>query len=382
MDISKRKRAENELRKLSQAIEQNPVPVFITNAEGIINYTNPKFTEVTGYSSDDALGKNPRILKSGITSNQIYTDLWQTITSGKIWQGELINKKKNGELFWVNKSVSPILDSQGQITNFVSIAEDITQKKMNQAELIKAKEKAEEGDRLKSAFLANISHEVRTPMNGILGFAELLKTPDLSTDEQHEFIDVIEKSSLRMLNIINDLMDMSKIEAGETTLRIRKTDVNKMLQEIHLFFIPEVNQKNIHFDYHCPVSEKEPDLETDSTKLKQILTNLIRNALKFTSEGAITFGYIKKDSTLEFYVSDTGTGIEQEQKDLIFERFMQGSLGHTRKYEGAGLGLAISKAYVELLGGSIWLESELNKGSTFRFELPILPNKQLNNMNN
>jgi len=302
---------------------------------------------------------------------QFYTDLWTTILSGKIWHGELINKRKSGELFWISKSISPITDTEGRITHFVSIGEEITEKKRIEAELIRAKEKAEESDRLKSAFLANISHEIRTPMNGIMGFAELLKEPDLSPENQHEFIGVIEQSGQRMLNIINDLIDISKIEAGETILRIRETNVNKMLHELHLFFMPDVNQKNIYFDYHCDLSDDESIIETDVTKLNQILTNLIKNAIKFTDNGSIKFGYKYKDNMLEFYVTDTGPGIPSEQKDLIFERFRQGTHSLNKIHEGAGLGLAISKAYIELLGGSIWIESEIGKGSTFKFDMPI-----------
>ncbi len=371
LDITNRKLAENELRKLSRAIEQNPVSVVITNSDGIIEYVNPKFTEMTGYLSAEAIGKNPRILKSGKMNPQIYTDLWSTIISGKIWQGELINRKKSGEFYWVFKSISPIFDDKNQITNFVAIAEDITAKKKIEAELIQAKEKAQESDRLKSAFLANISHEIRTPMNGIMGFAELLKEPDLSPENQHEFIGVIEQSGHRMLNIINDLIDISKIEAGETTLRIREVNVNRMLHDLHLFFMPEVNQKSIYLDYHCDLSDLESIIETDLTKLNQILMNLIKNAIKFTEKGSINFGYYQVDSTLEFYITDTGPGIHSEQKNLIFERFRQGTQSHNKIHEGAGLGLAISKAYVELLGGSIWIESEFGKGSTFRFDTPI-----------
>jgi PAS domain S-box-containing protein len=369
-DITNRKLAEKELHKLSRAIEQNPVSVVITDSKGTIEYVNPKFTTMTGYEASEAIGKNPRILKSGKMDPKVYQELWKAICSGKVWSGELINKNKSGNLYWANKSISPIVDGQGNITHFVAIAEDITEKKKNEAELIKAKEKAEESDRLKSAFLANISHEIRTPMNGILGFAELLKEPDLSYENQKEFLEVIEKSGYRMLNIINDLIDISKIEAGETTLRIKKTNINKMLRELHLFFMHEGGRKNIHMDFYCELADEESFIETDGIKLNQVLTNLIKNALKFTDEGSIRFGYSVKKSMVEFYVSDTGPGIPPDQKDLIFERFRQSSLNLTRKYEGAGLGLAISKAYVEILGGSIWIESELGKGSTFFFELP------------
>lgn len=370
-DVTKRKRAENELRKLSRAIEQNPVSVVITDSKGNIEYTNPRFTEITGFEPHESIGQNPRILKSGKMSPEYYTNMWETISSGKVWKGEFINKSKTGRLYWASKSISPIIDEKGEITHFVAIGEDISMKKDIENELIKAKEKAEESDRLKSIFLANISHEIRTPMNGILGFAELLKEPDLAPDNQKEYLEVIESSGLRMLNIINDLMDISKIEAGETILRFRKTNVNKMIHELQLFFMLEGGRKNINIDAHCPLPEDECIIETDSTKLNQVLTNLIKNAVKFTERGAISFGYRLKDTKLEFYVSDTGPGIPPDQRELIFERFRQSTLNHlSRKYEGAGLGLAISKAYVGLLGGSIWIESELGKGSTFFFDLP------------
>ena len=370
-DITFKKQAEKELRKISQAIKQSPVSIVITNANGIIEYTNPKFTEVTEFEASEALGKNPRILKSDMMTPEFYTEFWATISSGKIWTGEVINKTKSGRLYWASKSVSPIFDEKGKITHYVAVCEDISEKKKTENELIKAKEKAEESDRLKSSFLANISHEIRTPMNGILGFAELLKEPDLAPENQKEFLNMIEKSGLRMLNIINDLIDISKIEAGETTLRIKKTSINKMLRELHLFFMRESNQKNINLDYHCDLPEEESFIETDSTKLSQVLTNLIKNAVKFTEEGSVVFGYKQKNSMFEFFVADSGPGIPPEQMDLIFERFRQSTLNLTRKYEGAGLGLAISKAYVELLGGTIWIESELGKGSTFFFNMPL-----------
>lgn len=370
-DITLKKQAEKELRKISQAITQSPVSIVITNANGIIEYTNPKFTEVTEFEASEAIGKNPRMLKSNMMPPEFYTEFWDTISSGKIWTGELINKTKSGRLYWASKSVSPIFDERGKITHYVAVCEDISEKKKTENELIKAKEKAEESDRLKSSFLANISHEIRTPMNGILGFAELLKEPDLTPDNQKEFLNMIEKSGLRMLNIINDLIDISKIEAGETTLRIKKTSINKMLRELHLFFIRESSQKNINLDYHCDLPEEESYIETDSTKLSQVLTNLIKNAIKFTEEGSVVFGYKQKNTMFEFFVADSGPGIPPEQKDLIFERFRQSTLNLTRKYEGAGLGLAISKAYVELLGGTIGIESELGKGSTFYFTLPF-----------
>jgi len=369
--INEIKLAESKIVKLSRAVESSPVSIFITNDAGIIEYTNPWFTKITHYNEDEAIGKSMKFLESDKTNGEVYRNLWQTITSGEIWKGEYLNVNKSGEYYWLSKSISPITDGNGKITNYVSIAEDITEKKKTEAELIAAKEKAEESDRLKSLFLANISHEIRTPMNGILGFAELLKEPELSTENQLEYLNVIESSGQRMLNLINDLVNISKIEAGEMSIRIRPVDINALLREVHLFFLPEANKKDIQLNYLCELQDENFRTETDSMKLNQILTNLVKNAIKFTKAGNVEFGYKKVGSKLEFYVSDTGPGIPEEYKEQIFERFKQSSLNLTRNYEGAGLGLAISKAYVEMLGGTIRVESEPGKGSRFIFNLPV-----------
>ena len=331
-------------------------------------------TTITGYTPEEFVEKKT------ISFNQLilpeYRDSiwknWQEIVAGKqVFESEYPIKTASGEIKWLWERGRGVFDENGELQFLEGYIEDITESKKDKTELIKAKEKAEESDRLKSAFLANISHEIRTPMNGILGFAELLKEPDLAPQNQIEFINVIETSGQRMLNIINDLIDISKIESGETTLRIKKTNVLNMLQELYLFFTPEVNQKDIKIDFLCDLDPEDSNIETDSQKLNQIMTNLIKNAVKFTGKGSISFGCQKQNSKLKFFVTDTGPGIPTDQKNIIFERFRQGNMHLTRKYEGAGLGLAISKAYVELLGGTIHLESEPGKGSTFWFELPL-----------
>jgi PAS domain S-box-containing protein len=238
-------------------------------------------------------------------------------------------------------------------------------------ELKISKEHAEESDHLKSAFLANMSHEIRTPMNGILGFADLLKEPGLTGEEQKKYISIIEKSGARMLNIINDIVSISKIESGQMEITISETNIKDQIEFIYTFFKPEVERKGIQISIKNALLEKET-INTDREKLYAILTNLVKNAIKFTREGSIEIGYEPKGKYLEFFVKDTGEGIGQEQKEIIFERFRQGSELLTRNYEGAGLGLSISKAYVEMLGGKIWVDSELGKGSTFYFTIPSL----------
>ncbi len=372
-NITERKLAEEELKKLSVAVQQSPAVVVITDPDGNIEYANPTFTEHTGYTLEEARGQNPRILQSGMMPKEIYENLWKTILSGKVWYGEFHNKKKNGELYWEEAVVSAIRNEKGIITNFVAVKEDITEKKKLWEELVAAKEKAEESDRLKSAFLANISHEIRTPMNGILGFSELLKEPHLSGEEQQEYIALIQQSGERMLNLINDLIDISRIEAGETLLQVSETHINKQLQDLHAFFRLQTEKKGLMLVCRPGLPDTKDTIETDETKLIQVMTNLIQNALKFTHEGQIEFGYRKNQDMLEFYVSDTGIGIPAEQKDNVFDRFRQLDNSLTRNHEGSGLGLCISKAYIEMLGGSIWVESGSDKGSKFVFTLPYNP---------
>ena len=244
------------------------------------------------------------------------------------------------------------------------------EKEKRAVELIIAKEKAEESDKLKSAFLANMSHEIRTPMNGILGFSDLLKLPGLTGLQQQEYISIIEKSGNRMLNIINDIVDISKIEAGLMIVNNKDSNINKKIEFIYIFFKPQVEEKGMQFFFKNALPTKEATISTDSEKVYSILTNLVKNAIKYTKEGTIEFGYIKKDEALEFYVKDTGIGIPKDRQSAIFERFVQADITDKMARQGAGLGLSISKAYVEMLGGSIWVESEEGIGSTFYFTLP------------
>jgi len=236
--------------------------------------------------------------------------------------------------------------------------------------LVFAKEKAEESDRLKSAFLANMSHEIRTPMNGILGFADLLDQPMLSEEERRKYVGIIQKSGERMLNLINDLIDISKVEAGQMKLVNTDLNINRQIEHIYAFFKPEVEKKKIQLLYNNQLTEEEAIIKTDKEKINAILTNLVKNAIKYSDKGSIEIGYEKKDNNLEFYVKDTGIGIMGAQLDAIFDRFVQADISDTRAYQGAGLGLTITKAYVEILGGKIWVKSVVNKGSTFYFTIP------------
>jgi PAS domain S-box-containing protein len=283
----------------------------------------------------------------------------------------------------------PLKNTAGRVHRIIVISRDITDNRMLQTQLInqneklkslnldliKSKEKAEESDKLKSAFLANMSHEIRTPMNGILGFSELLKAPDLTGNQQQEYIDVIEKSGKRMLNIINDIIDISKIEAGLMKMDLSETNVNEQIEYIFTFFRPEMDAKGLGFAFRNSLAAKEALIKTDREKLYAILGNLVKNAIKYTEKGSIEFGYTCEGTSpeitaLKFYVKDTGIGIPKNRIDAIFERFIQASVPDKIVRQGAGLGLTIAKSYVEMMGGRIWVESEEGVGSTFYFTLP------------
>ena len=245
------------------------------------------------------------------------------------------------------------------------------EKEKRAAELIIAKEHAEESDRLKSAFLANISHEIRTPMNGLLGFSQLLKEPGLTDKEQKEYLRCIDISGARMINIITDIVNISKIETAQMDVSMSETNINEQIEKIYSFFKSEVEGKGIQLLVKTALLSKESIIKTDKAKIYSILSNLVSNAIKYTSAGIIEFGYTRKGKYLEFFVKDSGIGIPKEKQELVFDPFRQVSESHSRKYEGAGLGLSISKAYVELLGGKIWVKSEFGKGSIFYFTIPF-----------
>ena len=368
------RRAEEKAIRLFRAVEQSSVSVVITNKEGDIEYVNPFFTKLTNYGSEEVIGKNTRVLKSGYHPKAYYNELWNTILTGKDWEGEIFNKKKNGDLYWEKVVISPIVDGEGIITNFVAIKEDITERIKMIEELVAAKEKAEESDKLKSAFLANMSHEIRTPMNGILGFASLLKKPELAGERQQEYISYIEQSGERMLSIINDIVCISKIESGTMDIHLTEMNVNNQLEFVYNSMELEAKGKDLTLSCSCSLTDKEAVIITDSEKFYGILTNLIKNAIKYTHKGTIEFGYnlntANEVSMLEFFIKDTGIGIHKDRQQAIFERFIQADMEDEMVRQGAGLGLAIAKAYVEMLEGKIWVESEPKYGSTFFFTIP------------
>jgi hypothetical protein len=371
IDVTYRRKAEKQLKLLSKAIEQSPVNVVITNKKGVIEYVNPNFTEVTGYTSEEAIGKNPRILQSGKQSKEFYKELWNTILAGENWIGEFCNKKKNGDLYDESAIISPIFNTDGEISHFVEVKSDITEKKKMVEDLIKARDQAQESDELKTAFLNNISHEIRTPFNGILGFLSMLQYDDVSASDRDEYIGIINKSADRLMSTINDIVEISQIQTGQVKMIESEIIVRKLCNELVELFQSEAEIQGLNFVLRNDLPETIESITTDRFKLFAILSNLIGNAIKFTKAGLIEVSICRKGDKLEFAVSDTGIGIPEDKRSAIFERFMQADISSTRKFEGAGLGLTISKAYSEMLGGELSVHSQMGIGSVFCLTLPF-----------
>ncbi len=369
-DITDRKSAEKQLKMLNRAVEQSPVSVMITNREGNLVYVNPMFTEITGYTYEEVIGKNPNILQSRAYPENYFKELWDTILSGKVWRGEFLNKKKNGELYWEKSVITSIVNSKGEISSFIAVQEDISVMKKLEQDLIAAKEKAEESDALKTAFLHNISHEIRTPINAIVGFSEFLADNNLDDEKRGKFVSIIVESSNQLLGIINDVMSMATIEAGQEQLVEKDICINSVFGHLHQQYQHKAQHKSLDFQIFTSLNDEQATMLVDDNKLSQVLSCLINNAIKFTQEGFVSVGYTLKDNFIEFYVKDSGIGISPDLHDKIFHRFRQADNSHTRKYGGSGLGLAIADAYIKLMGGEIWLNSEHGKGSEFYFTIP------------
>jgi PAS domain S-box-containing protein len=498
IDTTERKQAEIALKRLSLAVEQSANIVVITDPHGLIQYVNPRFCEVTGYSPEDAIGQTPRILKSGCHPPELYTDLWQTITSGQPWRGELLNKTKDGTEFWEQATITPLLDDTGTIINFVAIKEiiterkeaerqmvllnfaldtiheaafmadkdarfyyvnqeasratgysreelltmgigdidtdfsldgwpalwqqliaqrsmtfegshrgksgnlypvevtanylefngqgynlglvrDITERKKIGAALQEAKQRAESANRAKTEFLANMSHELRTPMHGIISMAHLLRSTELNA-EQQDCLDGMELSAKGLLALISDILDISKVEAGKLELEYADFSLRQTLQEVITSQSYSIRQKGLQLFTDLP--EDLPDaLQGDALRIKQILLNLLGNAIKFSEQGSISIAVkpVSRDGNtilLRLSVSDTGIGMSAAAMERIFAPFEQADSSTTRRYGGTGLGLSICRRLVELMGGRIWAESKEGVGSSFYVELPFLLQKQ------
>lgn len=513
-DITERKQAQESLRKLSLAVEQSPSMVMITDRYGVIEYVNPKFTEVTGFTAEEALGQTPALLKSDLTSPATYQEMWQTITTGQEWYGDLQNRKKNGEIYWERETISPLVGDDGTIEHYVALKDDITKRKAVEEDLQvfqrfaetsgqgfgittldgeityvnhtlcqmmkersveavcghdfsryysaetstyfqqeimpllrennqwtgelplltatgetiptlenlfvirdeqgkarffgnvitditlqkkteqilqEAKNQAEQANQSKSEFLANMSHEIRSPLNAVTGMTYLLQKTPLTTRQQ-DYLNIILSSSSTLLGVINDILDFSKIEAGRLEIEQTRFFLEDVFKNLSSLESLRASQKELEIVFS--IDKNIPQAVVgDPLRLGQILINLTSNAIKFTEQGQIVVSVVPVSLSggrikLCFSVQDTGIGIEQNKAAQLFEPFTQADGSTTRQYGGTGLGLAICKQLVELMGGSIGVESEIGHGSRFYFdiefaraddegEMPLLPSPDL-----
>ena len=492
VDVTEIKKSEEQIKIISKGIDTSPASIVITDVSGDIQFVNPKFVEVTGYTKEEAFGENPRVLKSGYHNAKFYDEMWGAISNGDSWRGEIQNKRKNGDLYWEYAIISPIHNDKGHITHYIAIKEDVTRRKEIEKKLLKnekhfktlyntapdgifeidnegviincniefansvrvnkskligtkasgyienkklfarlftqlkakgfiesevvqengdgtktivwrkvtsvydkdgnftgaiaynreiteikeaerqlteAKDKAEESDRLKSAFLSNMSHEIRTPLNAIIGFSELISRQNIQGIERSKYSEYIKHNSKVLLNLINDIIDVSKIEANQIKVVEAAVHMNNMFTELHQIFTEENKKSNKNVDMKLIITDENIIIKSDEYRIRQIITNLVVNAIKFTEKGTITYGYYIKDDNLYLFVKDTGQGINSEFSSKIFDRFIKINKNNNNA-SGTGLGLSIVKSLTELLGGQIEVKSEENVGTEFIIKMP------------
>jgi len=382
VEIAERADVEEKLRKLSRVVSQSPVTVVITDTEATIEYVNPRFEIDTGYSREEALGKNPRILRSPNTPPETYQDLWTTITRGDVWHNEIQNKRKDGTLYWSLLTISPIRDRENHVTHYVALHEDITAQKKTEAALRIAKEQAEAANRAKSEFLSSMSHELRTPLNGILGFAQLLEFQpnDKLSEQQSNYVNHILSAGNHLLELINEVLDLSKIETGNFALNIETIHPMTEIVECLSIVMPLASKNGVVVVNDIENKDGFPLICVDAGRFRQVLVNLISNAIKYNRPGGMVTIDCQASpetvSALRFLVTDTGPGIPQEKIPELFQPFNRlGAEGGT--IEGTGIGLTITKTLVTHMNGRIGVESTVGKGSTFWVEFPIATQDQM-----
>ncbi|NQV46133.1 MAG: PAS domain S-box protein [Rhodospirillales bacterium] len=372
-DITERLEIDKYLRMQSEIIEQNPSMVIVTNIEGNIEYVNAMFTKMSGYSNQEAIGRNPCFLQSGEQPQEFYAELWDTIMSGEKWQGELKDKRKDGSYFWASVTISPIMQKDGSIKHFVSVHEDITERKVIENHLVVAKEQAVVANRAKSEILANMSHELRTPLNAIIGFASAIKAETfgpIGNKKYSEYINDIGTSGEHLLELINDILDVSAIEAGKLELNKNNLVIEGLVEESVRLIQYRAEKKYINLKVN--IADSLPILYADKRRMKQILLNLLSNAVKFTPDnGTVALSVVHDETSGHvFTVTDTGIGMNHVELAKAMSEFGQVDSGLSRKEEGTGLGLPLTKGLVELHGGTFDVASEKGKGSTVTVCLP------------
>jgi PAS domain S-box-containing protein len=371
VDVTEKLLTENQLKNLIRALEHHAI-VAITDAKGDITYCNELFCKISGYSRDELLGRNHRILNSGHHPRDFFVDMWRQIASGRIWQGEVRNRAKDGRLYWVSTTIMPVLGRDGRPEQYVSMRTDITAIKDAEIAMAQARQAAESAAQAKGDFLANMSHEIRTPLNGVIGMTQVLLDGQLSP-EQRENADLIRSSGETLLSLLNDILDFSKIEAKQVGIESIPFDLRRLAEECADTHALSAYLKDVGL--HLLLDPGLPEqFRGDPMRLKQVLNNLLGNAVKFTAAGSVALEIRWSPAGgLGFSVSDTGIGIPQDKLAKLFQPFSQVDNSISRRFGGTGLGLVISQALVNLMGGRIEVDSREGGGTTFRFSLSLPP---------
>lgn len=364
-----RKRAEEEIRKLSLVVVQSPSAIEITDTNGIIEYVNPKHSKVTGYSAQEVIGTKSIFFDTDHPRSETFKKLQQELLKGNEWSGEILNKRKSDESYWEDISINPITDNEGNITHYLIVRDDITKRKSMEDELIFAKEKAIMSDKLKSEFLAQMSHEIRSPINVLLSFMGLIRSEVETnmTPELHESFNVMEGAGRRIIRTIDLILNMSELQTASYDFKPKKINIySEIIDPVYLEYQHIAEKKNLGFSILNEANNAE--VFVDEYSVTQIFANIFDNALKYTEQGEIKVVLKNSHGKLSVEVSDTGIGISEEYQQNLFKPFIQEEQGYTRKFEGNGLGLALVKKYCELNSIDISVKSKKGKGSTFRLD--------------
>ncbi len=370
-DITTTKLAEQELRKLSRAVAQSPMAVVITNPQGTIEYINTAFTKSTGFSYDEALGKNPRIIKSGQVDEKVYQNLWNTVTEGKVWEGELLNKRKNGELYWEYTIISPLRNKKGETTHYLAVKEDVTRRKKAEAQLKYQNKTLIRLNQEKNEFLGIAAHDLKNPLSAIQGMAEYIQEEidELPREEIVDSAKIIQESAKKMFQLVTNLLDVNAIESGKVNIALEIVDIFPIMQILVKEYSERAKNKNIkiHFEF----SENNYPAFVDKHTTQQVLDNLISNAVKYSPhEKSIYTRIVKHNGTIRCEIKDEGQGLSVEDQQKLFGKFTRLTTKPTGGEHSTGLGLFIVKKLVDAMHGKVWCESELGKGALFVVEFP------------
>ena len=365
-ELEKRLQESNDLKK---ALDESSI-IVIVDKKGIVIYVNRLFEEISEYQLDELVGEYLSLLKSDYHTEEFLTYLWRVISNGFVWKGDIKNKTKSGNFYWVKTTIVPLLGKNDQPEQYFVISTDITKQKELEIKLSNALEEIKKTDELKNEFASMITHELKTPLTPIRGYCDILKEEGFGplNNDQRDFINTIEQNATRLERLIGDVLDVQKLDMGKMTFNKKNLDVGEFLNDTEKDILPLLKEKEIHFSIPDNV---RINISTDKFRLQEIFENLIRNSIDFVPHsGKIDIDVQNNEKMVIFSVRDNGTGIPEEKQSNIFKKFFQGDTSQTRKHGGTGLGLVVCKGLIEGLGGKIWFDSQKGVGTTFYFSLP------------